>query len=178
VDSGEITLEQATAAISRIFLSTDDHLSEVVPRYWRDCLVNVGKNLDAGCRFGATVLAVPGVQPSTGVSPRVLAASAQQVDSDAPKFKAGKGLISPQLTKQSDPPFTEAARRAKVQGTVVLAVVVDQTGVPRNIRIVDPLGCGLDAQAARTIQTWRFKPAERDGKPIAVEIEIQMNFHS
>jgi TonB family protein len=54
---------------------------------------------------------------------------------------------------------------------------VDKDGKPKNIRISRPLGYGLDEKAVQAVSTWRFKPAEKDGIPVNVEIAVEVNFH-
>ena len=173
--SGDITLEQADAALSRVFLTAADHLEELVPDYWKPCFRGTRKNAPT-CHFSPELLAVPGVSPSAGTS----AASTSEVsaaDVDPSTVKAGKGVSPPKVIKQHDPRFSVAARRAKVQGTVVVGLVVDDTGASTKIRILNPVGCGLDAQAVHSVETWRFSPAEKDGKPVAVEIAVEVDFH-
>jgi len=77
----------------------------------------------------------------------------------------------------SEPEFSEGARRAKYQGTALLELVVDQTGQPQNIRIVKPLGMGLDGKAVDAVSKWRFNPGMKDGEPAAVEIAVEVSFH-
>jgi TonB family protein len=66
----------------------------------------------------------------------------------------------------------EKARRARFQGTCIIGLVVGEDGVPRNVRITKPLGTGLDVKAVESVSSWRFKPALKDDKPVAVEIEV------
>jgi protein TonB len=75
------------------------------------------------------------------------------------------------------PEFSEEARSAKYQGVVLLSLVVDKNGQTRNVRIVRPLGMGLDQKAVEAVTTWRFTPAEKDGEPVAVEMAAEVNFH-
>ena len=56
---------------------------------------------------------------------------------------------------------------------MTLMLVVNREGVPTNIHIATPLGCGLDAKAVQAVGGWRFKPAEKDGQPVAVEVAVK-----
>jgi TonB family protein len=55
--------------------------------------------------------------------------------------------------------------------------MVDSSGLPRNIEIQRPLGYGLDDKAVATVETWRFRPAMKDGQPVAVRIMVEVAFH-
>jgi periplasmic protein TonB len=92
-------------------------------------------------------------------------------------FKVGGGISAPQAISTPDPEYTEEARTAKTQGTCVLWLIVDDKGVPRNIRVVRGLGFGLDAKAIQAVQQWRFQPAVKDGRPVNVQISVEVGFH-
>ncbi len=62
-------------------------------------------------------------------------------------------------------------------GTVVLWLVVGPDGKPRDIRVARTLGLGLDEKAIEAVKNWRFEPAYKDGKPVAVQINVEVNFH-
>jgi TonB family protein len=91
-------------------------------------------------------------------------------------YKIGGGVSSPQLLTKVEPEYSEEARKAKFQGTVLLYVEVDEKGLPRNIRIIRPLGLGLDQKAIEAVEKWKFIPGKKDGKPVAVQAQIEVNF--
>ena len=70
----------------------------------------------------------------------------------------------------------EEARKAKYQGTCVLWLVVGPDGRPRDIRVARSLGLGLDEKAIEAVKTWKFEPAMKDGKPVAVQINVEVSF--
>jgi TonB family protein len=92
-------------------------------------------------------------------------------------YKVGGGISAPQAISSPDPDYTEEARRAKKQGTCVLWLIVDAAGHPRDIKVVRGLGLGLDAKALEAVQQWRFQPALKDGKPVDVQISVEVEFH-
>jgi protein TonB len=92
-------------------------------------------------------------------------------------YKVGGGISAPTAISAPDPDYTEEARRAKKQGTCVLWLIVDSTGHPRDIRVVRGLGFGLDAKAIDAVKQWRFQPALKDGKPVDVQISVNIDFH-
>jgi periplasmic protein TonB len=91
-------------------------------------------------------------------------------------FKSGNGVSAPMLVFSPEPEYSEEARKAKFQGTVRLALVVDEHGSPAQIRIITPLGLGLDEKAIEAVQKWKFKPGMKDGKPVAVQASVEVNF--
>ncbi len=80
------------------------------------------------------------------------------------------------MIKKQEPEYTPKAIAAKLNGSVLLSIVVDTAGVPRNIRVLRPLGMGLDEKAVEAVQQWRFKPGEKDGHPVATEAHVEVNF--
>ena len=92
-------------------------------------------------------------------------------------YRVGGGISAPTAISSPDPDYTEEARRAKKQGTCVLWLIVDSSGHPRDIRVARGLGFGLDAKALEAVKQWRFQPALKDGKPVDVQISVEVEFH-
>jgi TonB family protein len=88
----------------------------------------------------------------------------------------GGGVSSPTVIYKVEPEYSEEARKAKFQGTVIILIVVDDHGKPRDMRVIRSLGLGLDQKALEAIQQWRFNPGKKDGKPVAVQATIEVNF--
>ncbi len=82
----------------------------------------------------------------------------------------------PELIQKVEPAYSEEARAAKYQGTVVLGVVIGTDGTASQMRVVKSLGLGLDEKAIEAVQQWRFKPATKNGAPLAVQAVIEVNF--
>lgn len=91
-------------------------------------------------------------------------------------FSVGGNVSEPIPIYQPDPPYSEEARKAKFQGIVVLSIIVDAQGNVHDVQVVKPLGLGLDEQAVRTVQTWKFKPAQRNGVPVPVRVSVEISF--
>jgi len=91
-------------------------------------------------------------------------------------FRVGGGVSPPIPLYKIEPEYSEMARKAKFQGTVVLSIVVDVDGLAKNIKVVRPLGLGLDEKAIEAIQKWRFRPGMKDGKPVATFATVEVNF--
>jgi protein TonB len=92
-------------------------------------------------------------------------------------FRVGGGVSAPKAIYSPDPEYSEEARKVKHMGTVVLWLVVGPDGKPRDIKVLRTLGLGLDEKAIEAVKNWRFDPAKKDGKPVAVQINVEVNFH-
>jgi len=88
----------------------------------------------------------------------------------------GRGVTPPELLYKVEPEFSEEARKAKHQGVVVLTIEVDASGNVRNVRVRQSLGLGLDEKAMDAVSQWRFRPGILNGKAVATEATIQVNF--
>ncbi|MFB3779367.1 MAG: energy transducer TonB [Bryobacteraceae bacterium] len=91
-------------------------------------------------------------------------------------YRVGGGVSPPVPLYKVEPEYSEEARKAKFQGTVVLSIVVDERGLPVNFKVIRALGLGLDEKAIEAVQKWRFRPAYKDGKPVAVMATVEVNF--
>ena len=88
----------------------------------------------------------------------------------------GPGVTPPQLVYKVEPEFSAEARKAKHQGRVFLSIEVDSGGAVRNVRVLQSLGLGLDEKAIEAVLRWRFRPGLFDGKPVATEATVEVNF--
>jgi protein TonB len=91
-------------------------------------------------------------------------------------FRVGGGVSAPRALYAPDPEYSEEARKAKFQGTCVLWLIVGPDGHPRDIKIARSLGLGLDEKAIEAVKMWKFEPAMKDGKPVAVQINVEVDF--
>lgn len=91
-------------------------------------------------------------------------------------YSVGGNVTAPVAIYAPDPPYSEEARKAKYSGVVVVSIIVDAQGNVRDVRVLKPLGLGLDEKAVETIRTWRFKPGLRNGSPVAVRMLVEVSF--
>jgi TonB family protein len=92
-------------------------------------------------------------------------------------FHVGNGISAPIPTYSPDPDYSDEARKVKHQGTVILNVIVGTDGRVHNPKIVRSLGMGLDEKAIEKVLIWRFDPARKDGRPVAVEVNVEVSFN-
>ena len=91
-------------------------------------------------------------------------------------FRVGGGVSAPKAIYAPDPEYSEEARKAKYQGVCVLSLIVGPDGKPRDIHVARSLGLGLDEKAIEAVNQWKFEPAQKDGKAVAVAISVEVTF--
>ena len=91
-------------------------------------------------------------------------------------MNVGGGVSAPQVTYSVEPQFTEEARQANYQGVVSIQLVVDSQGRPQDIHVVRHLGMGLDERAIEAVRQYRFRPAMYQGRPVAVQMIVNLDF--
>jgi len=91
--------------------------------------------------------------------------------------KAGEnGITAPKGIFMPQPEYTDQARRKKINGTVLLSLVVNADGTVRDPAVTKSLDKGLDKQALETVKKWKFQPATKDDQPVAVRIDVEVSF--
>jgi TonB family protein len=85
-------------------------------------------------------------------------------------------VLPPTLRTRVEPKYTEAARNAQLEGTVLLNIVINEDGIPEQISVINSLGMGLDESARDCVAEWRFNPATRGGKPVKSIARVEVNF--
>jgi TonB family protein len=91
-------------------------------------------------------------------------------------YRIGGGVSAPVPIYQPEPEYSEEARKAKWQGSVLLSLVVDESGKAVGIKVTKSLGLGLDQKAIEAVEKWRFKPGMKDGKAVPVMASVEVNF--
>jgi len=164
-----------------VFLSQRDRFPELVPEYWTSCvkraLINVENDTYKGCHFSGPLATLLGAASYSRNDPTMAISPIGNSVSDGPVYGVIVGITPPSALYQPEPEFSECARKNKLTGTLTLALVVDTMGVPQDIRVVMPLGCGFDANAVAKVGTWRFQPANKDGRSVACKIAVEVAFN-
>ncbi len=91
-------------------------------------------------------------------------------------YRPGSGIEPPGLVREVPPDYTEQARRAGLEGEVLLEMIVTTEGTVTDVRVIRPLGAGLDERAVAAVRQWQFSPARRRGTPVAVLVEVAVEF--
>jgi TonB family protein len=91
-------------------------------------------------------------------------------------YRVGGGVSAPRVLYSPDPEYSDEARKAKYQGSVVLWIIVGADGRVRDVRVQRTLGLGLDEKAIEAVRKWRFEPAMKNGQPVAVQVNVEVNF--
>jgi TonB family protein len=123
----------------------------------------------------STVLSVGITLPESADAQVYKKAEDRNTNSSVPP-QVGSSVTAPRPIYAPEPEFSETARASGYQGTCVLSLVVGADGKPRDISVVRKLGMHLDEKAIEAVSNWTFEPARKDGKPIAVKINVEVSF--
>ena len=104
-------------------------------------------------------------------------------------YHQGDGVTAPRVLFAPEPQLTEEARRKRISGVVILWLLVDPEGKPHDVRVSHSLAAavakedkiiasGLDDNAIKAAQHYRFAPAMFQGKPVPLEIEVKVNYRA
>ena len=88
----------------------------------------------------------------------------------------GGDVKGPVVIYQPEPEYTAEAKQAKFMGVVTVSIIVDKNGIPQNVHVTRGVGMGLDDKAVEAVKQYKFKPAVENGKPVAVFMNVEVNF--
>ena len=91
-------------------------------------------------------------------------------------YTVGDGVSAPVPIFKPEPPYTKEARAAKLQGTVVLWIIVGVDGAVTDAKVIKPFDKGLDENAVQAVKTWKFTPAVKAGKPVPCRLMVEVSF--
>ena len=103
-----------------------------------------------------------------------LAAASFLLEARMPEL--GTGIYRPQVISSPSPEYTQAALKAGIHGFVILKLTISADGNPHDIVVVKGLGYGLDENAIRVVQSWKFKPAMQRGVPVDYKGAVEVDF--
>jgi TonB family protein len=96
---------------------------------------------------------------------------------DETVYDLGPGVTPPRVIKQVNPHYPND-RGVRAVGSVIIGLIVSSKGLPQDPHILKSLDKDLDQSAVDAVKEWRFTPAQKDGKAIAVRVSLQIEFHS
>lgn len=105
-------------------------------------------------------------------------ASQDASPSDEPVYDLAVGITSPRVVKQVNPQYSESSRGVRVNGSVMIGVVVTSKGLPKDPHVIKGIDNEVDDAALQALKQWRFAPARKNDKPIAVRVVVEIEFHS
>jgi TonB family protein len=117
---------------------------------------------------------------AVAIAPQTMSQAGDQDKPYGQVYKLGKDkdISPPELISSVAPEYPEAARKGKdkFDGKCLVNIVVDSSGVPHDVHIVRSLRPDFDASAIKAVEQYRFKPAKRAGEPVAVSVNVEVNF--
>jgi TonB family protein len=93
-----------------------------------------------------------------------------------PVYEVGNGVTAPKSVYTPNPEYSDKARKKKIIGTVVVAMIVTAEGEVRDVKVTKSVDESLDKQVVAAVRSWKFEPATKDGKPVAVHVRAEVNF--
>lgn len=110
------------------------------------------------------------------ILPAQNAASSAASNDDETVYDLAPGITPPRIIKQVNPTYP-TNRGVRAVGSVIIALVVSSKGLPKNPHVVKGLDKDLDESAVEAVKEWRFEPAQKNSKPVAVRVSVQLQFH-
>jgi TonB family protein len=148
--------KDSEVAFRQIFIDPQEHLRPLLPDFWQSYFSGSDPNSRRAAWTNSIEKSDPTASPPAKVSPGAVSA--------------------PRAIHSPDPSYTKEAASRHFEGTSVLMVMLSTKGIAENIAILSPLGMGLDEQAVKAVQQWRFQPAIKNGQPVRVQINIEIHF--
>jgi TonB family protein len=103
--------------------------------------------------------------------PAAVAAAETEEANEAP-VRVGNGVSEPVLLERVEPQYSEAARKARVTGAVVIEAVIDRKGKVTHLKVLRSLPYGIEKSVTEAVRQWRYSPAQLQGKPVAVYYQV------
>ena len=91
-------------------------------------------------------------------------------------IRVGGDVKAPVAIKRVEPLYTDLARKARVEGVVIIEAIIDRNGDVTDVRILKPLPLGLDTSALEAVKRWKFQPGTLNGQPVPVIYNLTVNF--
>jgi len=161
--------EQANAVLDRVFAFSKENFLASMPLWWR---VYMDEHLEGSPGDGSDLQMkeMPEWKPESKIS-------GPPVKDENGIYRGGAGMTSPKPVFTPDPDYNDLARKARLSGSNTFQFVVDDAGKVAGFNLVQPLGLGLDEQAVVCFQTWTFRPAMLEEKPVKTRMIVETHFN-
>lgn len=121
-----------------------------------------------------------GTPGGTGTAPAAAPAPAPAPPPPPPPaagpVRVGGNVSAPSVVSRFEPKYTEAARRSRVTGVVIVEAIIDKNGNVDNVRVIKGLPMGLSEAAADAVRRWKFRPGMQHGRPVDVIFNLTVMF--
>jgi TonB family protein len=105
-------------------------------------------------------------------------ANEEASESEEQIYDLGPGVIPPRVVKQVNPRYSVSLRGVRVTGSVTIGVVVTSQGMPKDPHLIRGIDDEVDRAAIEALKQWRFAPARKEDKAVAVRVVVEIEFHS
>jgi protein TonB len=95
---------------------------------------------------------------------------------DEAPIRIGGEVVPPELITKVQPVYPEIARKARVQGVVIVEAIIDKRGNVTDVRVLRGLPMGVSEAATAAIDKWKYKPAMLNGRPVSVYLTVTVTF--
>lgn len=92
-------------------------------------------------------------------------------------YRVGSGISPPRIIERVEAQYSDEARSQKLNGKVVLEAFVGQDGNVKVMRVIRSVGSGLDENAIKAIEQWKFNPGTKESKPVSIKMNVEVNFN-
>jgi len=169
IDTSKIQPSDLGQITDSLFITDTSQLLAAMPEFWKSFAMGQVKPGNDG--------SLPDQPNAVRTTPATGAPVGKTAEGEPIFGVPSPGITPPVVLKDPQPDYDEIARKMRIVGVDVLSAVIGPDGSVLDVQIERPLGMGVDERAIEAIRGWRFRPATRDGKPVAVQIKIEMSFH-
>ena len=97
---------------------------------------------------------------------------------DEQVYDLGPGVTPPRVIKQVNPQYPASLRGVRVTGSVTIALIVTSQGMSKDPHVIQGINDEVDRAAIEALKQWRFAPAKKNDKAVAVRVVIEIALHS
>ncbi len=166
-------VKRGRAVVLPITSETRGHGTHTIPTIWGAYLADL-LEVSGGMAPGTSWSGQP---ENPAPQPLRPATTTQGAAPPTGVYRVGEaGVSPPRAVYNPDPKYTDEAAKAKLEGSVIVSGTVEPDGSVDHIFVRRGLGMGLDEKAVEAVSRWRFEPARKDGKPVATQVNVEVNF--